>query len=107
LARVTKVDDSADQIDWLQCLGLFQEIPSIELKNLYFCSYNSKSSIENDPIYQKSKKYKDRIIELNKNGLIKNMLTYLGIWENLPESDNILYKDDSTSEKELKRKIMS
>ena len=60
-----------------------------------------------DPIYQRSKKYKDRIIELNKNGLIKNMLTYLGIWENLPESDNIPYKDDSTSEKELKRKIMS
>ena len=35
------------------------------------------------------------------------MLTYLDIWENLPESDNIPHKDDSTSKKELKSKIMS
>lgn len=52
LARASKITDGPEKIDWLQCLNIFESIPSIEISNIYFTSYNAKSSIKHDPVYE-------------------------------------------------------
>lgn len=92
LARASKITDGPEQIDWLQCLNIFESIPSINISNVYFTSYNAKTSIKHDPVYENSGSFKDKIIELTKNEFIQNMLEHLNI---MKVNDNVKEINDN------------
>ena len=99
LARANRISDSPDQIDWLRCLKLFKNIPSINIANVYFTSFNAENSIKDDPVYENSGEFKDMITELTKNEFIENMLEHLDIINDKNIRDDKNDKNDKNKNK--------
>lgn len=116
LARASKrqnlVKSNDEILNWVNCLELFENIPSVQINpDIVFCSHKSSISIKDDPTYRQHPKYHGKVRDVNKNAVVRDILLHVGIIDEVGDNNNspsinTLQQAETTKTKLLKEKFV-